>query len=71
MVPARWSGPRLRPGPPLPPVRPIDRVSASVEVTEIRRVGALRRQHREALQRLRTGTPTGDGPPAGEEDLMP
>ena len=46
VVPALWSGPRLRPGPPLPPVTPIDRVSASVEVSELQRVGALRRQRR-------------------------
>jgi hypothetical protein len=46
VVPALWSGTRLRPGPPVTPVTPIDRVSASVEVSEIRRVGALRRQRR-------------------------
>lgn len=51
VVPALWSGPRLRPGPPLPPVRPLDRVSASVEATEIRRVGDLRRERRAALLR--------------------
>jgi hypothetical protein len=51
VVPALWSGPRLRPGPPLPPVRPIDRVSPNAEVSEIRRVGALRRQRRAELQR--------------------
>jgi hypothetical protein len=54
VVPARWSGPRLRPGPPVTPVTPIDRVSASVEVSEIRRVGELRRRHRaEELRRQR------------------
>ncbi|MDQ6855980.1 MAG: hypothetical protein M3Z57_02755 [Candidatus Dormibacteraeota bacterium] len=46
VVPALWSGPRLRPGPPLPPITPIDRLSANVEVSEIRRVGDLRRQRR-------------------------
>ncbi len=51
VVPAMWSGPRLRPGPPLAPLRPTDRVSVSVEVTEIRRVGDLRRQRRAELQR--------------------
>jgi hypothetical protein len=51
VVPALWSGPRLQPGPPLPPQRPLDRVSTSVEVTEIRRVGDLRRQRRAELQR--------------------
>ena len=51
VVPALWSGSRLRPGPPLPPVAPIDRVSQSVEVSEIRRVGELRRQRRAQLQR--------------------
>lgn len=51
VVPALWSGPRLRPGPPLPPLRPRDRVSLSVEATEIRRVGELRRQRRAELQR--------------------
>jgi hypothetical protein len=51
VVPALWSGPRLRPGPPLPPVRPIDRVSPNAEVSEIRRVGALRRQRRAEVQR--------------------
>ena len=51
VVPALWSGPRLRPGPPVPPVTPIDRVSQSVEVSEIRRVGELRRQRRAQLQR--------------------
>jgi hypothetical protein len=50
VVPAVWSGPRLRPGPPLPPVTPIDRLSRSVEVSEIQRVGSLRRQRRAALQ---------------------
>jgi hypothetical protein len=53
VVPALWSGARLRPGPPAPPVTPIDRVSASVEVSEIRRVGELRRQRRAELQRQR------------------
>jgi hypothetical protein len=54
VVPAPWSGPRLRPGPPVPPATPIDRVSASVEVSELRRVGALRRQRRvDELQRQR------------------
>ena len=46
VVPALWSGPRLRPGPPLPPVAPIDRVSRSAEVSEIQRVRELRRQRR-------------------------
>lgn len=46
VVPALWSGDRPRPGPPLPPVQPVDRVSADAEVTEIRRVGDLRRQRR-------------------------
>ncbi len=55
VVPALWSGPRLRPGPPLPPVTPIDRVSASVEVSEIRRVGELRRQHRADEEQRRHG----------------
>ena len=50
VVPALWSGPRLRPGPPAPPVRPVDRVSPTAEVSEIRRVGALRRQRRAQLQ---------------------
>lgn len=50
VVPALWSGPRLRPGPPLSPVSPQDRLSVSVEGTEIRRVGDLRRQRRAALQ---------------------
>ncbi len=50
VVPAVWSGPRPRPGPPLPPVTPIDRLSQSVEVSEIRRVGSLRRQRRAAQQ---------------------
>ena len=54
VVPALWSGPRLRPGPPVPPVRPVDRVSPSVEVSEIRRIGALRRERREQLQRQLT-----------------
>ncbi len=53
VVPALWSGPRLRPGPPLPPVTPIDRLSANVEVSEITRVGELRRQRRAALQQPR------------------
>jgi hypothetical protein len=51
VVPALWSGPRLHPGPPLPPVRPADRVSRSVEATEIIRVGTLRRQRRAELER--------------------
>ncbi len=51
VVPALWSGPRLRPGPPVPPVRPVDRVSPTAEVSEIQRVGALRRQRREELAR--------------------
>ncbi len=51
VVPALWSGPRLRPGPPLPPVTPIDRQSQNVEVSEIRRIGALRRERRAAEQR--------------------
>jgi hypothetical protein len=51
VVPALWSGPRLRPGPPVPPVTPIDRVSQNVEVSEIRRIGALRRERRAAEQR--------------------
>ncbi len=51
VVPALWSGPRPRPGPPLPPVAPIDRVSQSVEVSEIRRVGELRRRRRAEAQR--------------------
>ena len=46
VVRALWSGPRARPGPALAPVRPLDRVSATAEVAEIRRVGALRRQRR-------------------------
>lgn len=50
VVPALWSGPRPRPGPALPPVRPPDRVSVSAEAAEIRRVGALRRQRRIAEQ---------------------
>lgn len=50
VVPALWSGPRVRPGPPLPPVRPFDRVSSSVEANEIRRIGELRRQRRGAQQ---------------------
>jgi hypothetical protein len=49
VVPALWSGPRPRPGPALAPVRPLDRVSASVEVSELRRVGELRRQRRAEL----------------------
>ncbi|MEO8897691.1 MAG: hypothetical protein ABI352_00550, partial [Candidatus Dormibacter sp.] len=52
VVPALWSGPRLHPGPPLPPLRPTDRVSLTVEATEIRRVGALRRERRAEKQRL-------------------
>jgi hypothetical protein len=51
VVPALWSGPRPRPGPPVPPVRPVDRVSPTAEASEIRRVGALRRQRRAELQR--------------------
>ena len=51
VVPALWSGPRLRPGPAVPPVVPVDRVSLSVEVAEVRRIGALRRQRRADLQR--------------------
>ncbi|MBJ7594505.1 MAG: hypothetical protein JF886_06510 [Candidatus Dormibacteraeota bacterium] len=51
VVPALWSGPRLRPGPPLPPMAPVDRVSLGVEVAEVRRIGALRRQRRAELQR--------------------
>jgi hypothetical protein len=46
VVPALWSGPRPRPGPSLPPIRPVDRVSATAEVTEIQRVRELRRQRR-------------------------
>lgn len=46
VVPAPWSGQRLRPGPPLPPVTPIDRVSQSAELSEILRVRELRRQRR-------------------------
>jgi hypothetical protein len=62
VVPALWSGPRLRPGPPLPPVAPIDRVSQSVEVSEIRRVGQLRRQRRAQLQRQRDDDHDEDAP---------
>jgi hypothetical protein len=51
VVPALWSGPRLRPGPPVPPARPVDRVSVSAEASEIRRVGALRRQRRDEDRR--------------------
>jgi hypothetical protein len=51
VVPALWSGPRLQPGPPEPPLRPTDRVSLSVEATEIRRVGELRRRRRAEAQR--------------------
>lgn len=48
--PALWSGPRRRPGPVVEPRRPIDRVSASAEVTEIARISELRRRRRaEAL----------------------
>lgn len=64
VVPALWSGPRLRPGPPLPPVAPIDRVSQGVEVSEIRRVGALRRQRRAELQRRWEHDHDHDDPPA-------
>jgi hypothetical protein len=49
VVPALWSGPRPMPGPALPPVRPLDRVSVSVEVSELRRVGELRRRRRAEL----------------------
>ncbi|MDQ6847720.1 MAG: hypothetical protein M3019_09100 [Candidatus Dormibacteraeota bacterium] len=55
VVPALWSGPRLRPGPRVPPVVPLDRVSASVEVTEVRRIGALRRRRRAEMQRSERG----------------
>jgi hypothetical protein len=66
VVPALWSGPRMRPGPPLPPVRPVDRVSTNVEVNEIRRVGQLRRERRRAL-----ANPRHDHlqPPPGEYPL--
>jgi hypothetical protein len=48
VVPAMWSGPRLRPGPPVPPLAPLDRISLSAEVSELRRIGELRRQRRVA-----------------------
>ena len=50
VVPAFWSGPRRRPGPELPPIEPVDRVSVSAEVSELRRIGALRRERRHRLQ---------------------
>ncbi len=51
VVPALWSGRRVRPGPPVPPITPIDRVSPNAEVSEIQRVRALRRQRRIDQQR--------------------
>jgi hypothetical protein len=51
VVPALWSGRRLRPGPPLPPIAPVDRVSPNAEVSEIVRVRELRRQRRAEQQR--------------------
>jgi hypothetical protein len=55
VVPALWSGDRNRPGPPLPPVEPVDRVSANVEVSEIRRIGALRRERRREKESVHHG----------------
>ena len=55
VVPALWSGPRIRPGPPVPPLAPLDRVSVSAEVAETRRVGELRRQRRLERQRQARG----------------
>jgi hypothetical protein len=69
VVPALWSGPRLRPGPPLPPITPTDRVSVSAEVSEIRRVGDLRRQRRAALQRPLVHDHTSARHPGDDEDL--
>jgi hypothetical protein len=62
VVPALWSGPRLRPGPPVPPVTPIDRVSRSAEVSEVQRVRALRRQRRLEQQSHRHPRPPDETP---------
>ena len=72
VVPALWSGPRSRPGPPLPPLAPSDRVSVSAEVTEIRRIGELRRRRRAELQRQELGrrraVPSDTGTAADADD---
>lgn len=61
VVPALWSGDRNRPGPALPPVEPVDRVSLSAEISEIRRIGELRRQRRRQRETAYHG-------PGGEHD---
>ncbi|MHB8717969.1 MAG: hypothetical protein ACYDAC_03630 [Candidatus Dormibacteria bacterium] len=70
-VPALWSGPRRRPGPPLPPVQPVDRISVSAEVSELRRIGVLRRERRRSLQATHhehgTGAPAVDSSAAALE----
>jgi hypothetical protein len=70
VVPARWSGPRPRPGPPVTPVTPIDRLSANVEVSEIRRVGELRRRRRaEELRRQSSHDHDHDQEHAEEQEM--
>jgi hypothetical protein len=68
VVPALWSGPRPNPGPPLPPLRPTDRVSLTVEAADIRRIGELRRQRRAELQRQARHDP--HEPPPDEPDEL-
>lgn len=69
VVPAFWSGPRRRPGPELPPIEPVDRVSVSAEVTELRRIGSLRRERRRALLEAKTHHHAADEDTADDEEM--